>query len=122
VWVSVPASRLADLNGDGKIDIATAKLGRQLPYRGVSVPWGTVTGPSSTETIWRRWNPISITAADLNDDGMIDLVTANYGSPTVSRSLQRRCTFGTQVSFENRGLPWIHRRHRAKRRWKSRPC
>ncbi|HZR29381.1 MAG TPA: FG-GAP-like repeat-containing protein [Terriglobales bacterium] len=73
-----------DFNGDGKIDLAVANYSDST----VSILLGNGTGTSGgfqlTNTISVGAAPSSIAAADFNDDGKLDLVTANYADADVS--------------------------------------
>ena len=79
----------ADLNGDGRPDLVTANADTNgaggntvltnTTAAGAAAP--SFTGPSSFGAFLR---PYDVTAADLNADGRLDLVTANNGDSTVS--------------------------------------
>ncbi len=75
------AVAIADLNGDGKPDLAVANMVRSA----VSVLLGTGTGSfgASTDFASGGW-PIAVAIADLNGDGRPDLALGNYYSATVS--------------------------------------
>jgi hypothetical protein len=65
---------LADFNGDGKLDFATANL----DYSQVEVLPGTGTGALGTAAGYDTDTvPLALTAADVNGDGKPDLVAAN---------------------------------------------
>jgi hypothetical protein len=75
-----PAVAAADLNGDGKLDLAVTDAGDSA----VSVLLGSGDGSFTGPTSFGAWDsPQSVAAADLNGDGKLDLVTAN-SSDTVS--------------------------------------
>ena len=90
---------VADLNGDGKLDLVTAN--RILGGTTASVLQGNGDGtfqPQHTLTVGSQ--PTGVTVADVNGDGKPDLVTANFGDNTVSvllgngnGSFQRQQTF-----------------------------
>jgi hypothetical protein len=72
---------IADLNGDGKPDLATANFLRQ----NVTVFLGDgLGGFGSPQAFGAGTQPIDIVAADFNGDGKIDLATANIGSNNIS--------------------------------------
>lgn len=72
---------MADVNGDGRIDLLTADSATGT----VSVRLGDGTGGfSGTTEVAVGDYPVSVTAADVNGDGRIDLLTANVASGTVS--------------------------------------
>src|SRR5207249_1548514 len=66
---------VADLNGDGRLDVATAN------YAGssISVLLGNGNGTLQPRTDYQVGSaPAGLIAVDLNRDGKPDLVTANY--------------------------------------------
>jgi hypothetical protein len=71
---------VADVNGDGKLDVLTANANSNT----VGVLLGTGTGSFGTATTFSTGNnsyPTSIRVADVNGDGKPDLLTANaYGN------------------------------------------
>jgi FG-GAP-like repeat len=96
---SIPNSvAIGDLNGDGKLDLATANHGDDsasvLLNKGdgrfqASVGYGIGHAPSA------------IAIGDLNDDGKPELVAANYSASTVS-VLVNRATAASQRSWTTR--------------------
>src|SRR5208337_4462471 len=71
----------ADLNGDGKQDLAVAGYGSSQ----VGVLLGNGDGTFQAATSYSvGGGPVGITAGDFNGDGITDLATANYGNSTVS--------------------------------------
>jgi hypothetical protein len=72
------SAAVADFNGDGKLDFATASW----DYSTVSLLLGNGTGTLGAPTYFSTGEqPSSVAAGDVNGDGNIDLVTANpYGS------------------------------------------
>jgi VCBS repeat-containing protein len=72
---------IADLNGDGKLDLAVANRGSA----NVSVLLGTGNGSFGAATnLGVGTNPNAVAIADLNSDGKLDLAVANSGSSNVS--------------------------------------
>jgi hypothetical protein len=90
---------VADVNGDGKLDILTAN-----PSTGtVGVLLGSGTGTFGTTTTFSTGaggNPESLALADVNGDGKLDILTANPGNDTVGLLLGSGTgTFGTATTF-----------------------
>ncbi|MEG3997409.1 MULTISPECIES: FG-GAP-like repeat-containing protein [unclassified Microcoleus] len=78
---------VGDFNADGKIDLATANsVSSSTPVaNNLSVLLGTGTGTFSPATNYSLGsNPWTVTAADLNADGTLDLATSNYWTNNVS--------------------------------------
>lgn len=76
---------IADLNGDGKLDLAIGENGPSAPYDYVDIALGNGDG---TFTVTERpavgYGALSLALKDVNGDGTLDLITANYGSSTVA--------------------------------------
>ena len=74
---------VADFDGDGKVDFATANFAAGISiWKNASTP-GSVSFPTRIDYT-AGTNPASIAAGDLNRDGKPDLVVRNYGSSTIS--------------------------------------
>lgn len=75
------AVTVADLDGDGTLDIAVATAAntvsvlRQITLSPTFAPQIAVDYPTGVQ-------PVAIKAADLNGDGKLDLLTANWGAAT----------------------------------------
>ena len=75
------AVAVADLNGDGKLDLAVANNGSN----NVSVLLGNGNGTfAAAQNFITGTEPRSVAVADLNGDGKPDLAVASYGDGTVS--------------------------------------
>ena len=81
----------ADFNGDGKLDIATANLGKNASGDNTASFMLNKTEDGASTTVWteplyiRLPGPaISIDAADFNGDGKPDVVTSNTGASSLS--------------------------------------
>jgi hypothetical protein len=83
---STSSVALADVNGDGKLDILTANCGTEScgpasPEGTVGVLLGNGDGTFRTPASYEAANgPISIAIADMNGDGKQDVVVANWGT------------------------------------------
>ena len=91
------AVAIADIDGDGKLDLVTANLNA----KSVSVFRNKITGNSIDTTSFAAkvdftvgTGPISLAIADLNADGKPDVVALNQGTNTIS-ILQNNSTVGT---------------------------
>jgi hypothetical protein len=87
----------ADLNGDGRLDLATANLDSST----VAVLLGNGDGTFGAATSFPVGRgPTTIVAADLNGDGRLDLATANQISTTVAVLLGNEDgTFGAATTI-----------------------
>ncbi len=73
--------RLADLTGDGKLDIITANAGTNTIGILLNNGNGTFGAPTTFAT---ATHPTSIAVGDFNGDGKMDIATANYTTNNVS--------------------------------------
>ena len=76
----------ADFNADGKMDLVTSKcvgFNSCLGYLSIFIGNG-MGGFSATTDIQNGFYPQSITSADLNNDGKIDIATLNSGSLSIA--------------------------------------
>src|SRR5262249_34699267 len=91
---------VADVNGDGKPDLAVANYGSNS----VSVLLANGNGTfQNQQTFAAGSQPFAVVVADVNGDGKPDIVTANYGSNTVSVLLGNgNGTFQNQQTFATR--------------------
>ena len=93
------AIAVADVNGDGKLDVLTANYGNST----ASVLLGTGTGTFGNAITFSTGNsstPYAIAVADVNGDGKLDVLTANYGNSTSSVLLGTGTgSFGAATSF-----------------------
>ena len=98
---SADSTAIADIDGDGRLDVANANT----TERNVSVALNTSSGPGSVAFGDRSafgvgYSPTGVVAKDLDADGKVDLAAANYLGTTLS-VLRNTSTPGT-VSFEFR--------------------
>jgi len=91
---------VGDFNGDGKADLAVTNYGPSTVSILLGNGTGTIGGFQLTNTVNVGTNPNSIAAADLNSDGKLDLVTANYTDGNVSVLLGHGdATFQTAAQY-----------------------
>src|SRR5581483_5465403 len=97
---------LADINGDGKLDIIAANTGAST----VSVLLNTTTPGSPTaffadqQTFLVGAGPIFVVVGDVNADGKPDLVVANATSDTVSVLLNTTTGSPPMLSFADQQI------------------
>ena len=80
-----------DLDGDGDLDLAVANSGLLGGVGNVSVLLNNGEGTFAAHVLYGAGDtPVSVTAADLDGDGDLDLATANFYSDNVSILFNRR--------------------------------
>jgi hypothetical protein len=92
---------LADLNGDGKLDLATANFdaGTVTVLLNTTAPGSTTSSFSGLQEFVTGDGAAFVTTGDLNGDGKLDLAVANFSSNTVSVLLNITPTGAGTASF-----------------------
>ena len=96
---------MADLTGDGKLDLVTANYGSNSLSVLLNTMAPGATTPSFTvgQNFTTGTNPFSVAVADLNGDGKPDIVVANLGSNGVSVLLNTTAPGATTPTFAAKG-------------------
>lgn len=87
---------LADLNGDGRLDVMTANRRNNSVTVRLGAGEGTFAEPASYTT---DPEPLFVRAADLNGDGILELITANYSNTITVFPGQGDGTFRDATSY-----------------------
>lgn len=92
---------VGDLNGDGSLDVVTANGSGFGSSNNISVLLGTGAGSFGAPVRTAAGDsPVWVAVRDLNGDGKLDVVTANFGSSDISVLLGHGDgTFETAASF-----------------------
>jgi len=101
-----------DFDGDGKVDLAVANGNEDSVsiFRNISNTPGSINLESQIK-IQSGLAPISVSVGDIDGDGLLDLITANYAGNTIS-VLRNNSTDPGSISFEPKNdftteaLPW----------------
>ena len=96
----------ADFNGDGKVDIVNANLGDNTATVLLGNGDGTVSSGANQVVPASNLRPFQEVVADVNGDGIPDIVTANRSDNSVSVLLGNRDgSFQTRETFASGRLP-----------------
>ena len=106
---------LADLNGDGSLDIATVGWGAKVVRVLLNQGDGTFAAGKNYAV---GSGPHSVVAVDMNGDGAADLAIADHASNNVAVLMNAGDGTFKRVTFYNVGrLTPFHPRRRFERRW-----
>ena len=75
---------LGDVDGDGDLDVLTANIGDNTVSVRLNDGTGSFTAPATNPNPVVGNEPLSVALGDVDGDGDLDLLTANYGDNTVS--------------------------------------
>ncbi len=110
---SSPASvAVGDFNGDGKPDLALSNYGSKSVSVFLNTTPAGATAPTfaASVTFTSGTNPLSVTAADFNGDGKLDLVVANSSTSSSSVSVLLNTTTPGATAplspLQRLPLPW----------------
>lgn len=97
---------VGDFNGDGNLDVAVANY--NSTNGSVSVLLGNGNGTLAAQTAYPTGSySMNVRAVDLNNDGKLDLVVANFGSSSVSVLMGvGDGTFQPKVDYPAGASPW----------------
>jgi hypothetical protein len=94
---------IADLDGDGKSDLAVANAGSATVSVFLNTSISGVVSLAAKTDFTTDTQPFSVSITDINGDGKPDLAVANYGSSTVSilnnTSSSGAVSFASKVDF-----------------------
>ena len=100
---------IADLNGDGKPDLVVANGNSTSNVSTISVLLGSGNGTFASQQTYNTGNgsnPVSVTVADVNGDGIPDLVVVNSGSNSVGVLIGNgNGTFAAQKTYATGSAP-----------------
>ncbi len=91
----------ADLNGDGRPDLIVANPGSSTVsvLLNTTSPGATTASFAAQQTFATGEEPNSVTTADLNEDGKLDIIVANYGDNSTSVLVNTTAPGATTASF-----------------------
>lgn len=92
---------VADINHDGRPDLVVANSADSTLtiLLGTTVAGSTTVSFAAAQTLTVGTTPVALAAADLDGDGLADLVTANQGDNTVTRFLNTTVRGSMSASF-----------------------
>ena len=92
---------VADVNGDGKLDliVANATGGTVSVLRNTAAPGASTPSFAAQQTFATGVTPFSVTVADVNSDGQLDLIVTNSSDSTVSMLLNTTAPGAATPSF-----------------------
>ena len=97
---------VGDFNGDGNLDVAVANNGNNLPGGNLAILFGNGNGTLQSPVNYStQGSPFYVAAADLNGDGLLDVVLASHGAPVQVFLNTGGGTLGTPGLYNAGGNP-----------------